>query len=306
MAKPSKLFPRLAGVLVLIIIALSVAIVHQRQAGEKARLKARLEQDERRMEVLSGKAETITEHVANLRLHNQGLEERWVAAQPLLYSRENRPQIESFLGDAAVAANLTLTTVEEVSVDETETYLEHVLNIRMEGPMRNIPAWADRFFRQPRLVLVDRIAIVSPDYLFRKVRIKATIRYFQPRDPEQIIPNSFPVERFEVPLDYLTAETDASDPVYGQAMASAQAQSKSLSDMHDELEEAARLEKRYAALTKLLIRLRSLQEEVRDCQNAVLENLPTLYLRVRNSPLGSVAMVISGESPRFPEITVDD
>jgi Tfp pilus assembly protein PilO len=306
MAKTSKIFYGLVGVLLILIAGLIYAIVQQRQSTYRTHLKEQLDLDGRRIEVISEKARVVTRQIPMLKERLASLQQRWQQVQGRMYRPEDSAEIEGILKQIAGNAQLEFVGLEPGSVEDTGNFREHVLNIRMSGNQTNLPAWADAFFKQRRLAKLDRISVISPDLQFQKFKLKATVRYFEPKDPAQLVPGQIPLERFDVPLNYLTNSEDASDPVYGKSLEQTKQKATELNGLKTELDEAGKLEKQIAVLEKLLAAERALEDQLRSNRNTALQNLPTLYIRVRNSPVGSAALLLTGNDVKFPELAGDE
>ncbi len=306
MAKSSRLFHIAVITLVIAIIGLVAAIYFQRQSASRAQLKERLLLDGQRIEAISEKAKLITPHIPMLEQQAQTLEQQFQGVVGRLYKETDRPAIESFLNQIARTSQLDLAGIEDVTVEEGPLFKEHVLNVRMTGPMKNLPVWADKFFSQEKIVRVDRVSVVSPDYKFQKVKLKATIRLFEPNDPMTVAPGEIDFDRFGVDLSYVPPDADTEDPEYGAALREARSKAEELDALKKDLASAEILERKIAGLQKLLAGTQSLVNEMETNRRTVMENLPTLYIRVRNSPLGSAALTVQGDQVRFPEIAGDD
>ncbi len=306
MAKTSKLFQITVVTLVLLIIALVAAIYLQRRAVDRAQLKERLLLDSQRLDAISEKAKLVTPHLPELKERAQALEEAFKKWQPRFYTDMDRPAVESFLNQITRTSQFELLGIEDVAVDENALFKEHVMNVRMRGPAKNLPVWANKFFSQQKLAHIDRISVISPDYKFQNVKIKVTLRYFEPRDVMQVAPDKIDLDRFGVDLSYVPPDADPDDPEYGEVLERTLNQARALDAMKKELADADVHERKIAGLQKLLREAQRLAESVASNRDLVLENLPTLYVRVRNSPLGSAALVVHGDTVTFPEIAGDD
>lgn len=306
MVKTSKLFHASVAFLVFLILGLVAAIYYQRRTINESQLMERLQLDGRRMDVISDKARMVTPHIPILKEKSADLQARYDQLRDRLYDPKQRPALESFLNQITRTSQLDLSGIEDVSIDEKPAFREHVLNVRMYGPMTNLPVWANKFFQQKTLARIDRISVISPDYKFQRVRLKATIRYFEPQDLSKIMPDGIDLERFNIDLSYISDSEDKADSEYGKAIADAKEKASALATLRQELAGAQNLENQIYGLDKLVSDTGALIQGVETNRTTVLENLPTLYIRARNSPLGSAALLVQGGEARFPEVTGDD
>jgi len=306
MVRTSKLFHVLIGGLLLVIIGLTAAIFLQRQEGDKALLKARLLLDGKRMEVIAERARMVSQQLPTLKEQNEGVKERWKQVQGRTYQPTDRAELESVLSQIATGAQLKIVRFEDQAVREGPLFREHEFLVRLSGPMTNLPAWAEAFYKQRRLGLIDRISVVSPDYLFQKVRITVLVHYFEARDPATILAAPIPIEKFDVPLTYLGNQETPADPVYGETLVRVREKVSTLSTLRGELKIAGQLEKQIAGTQQLVEAWKAVEEKARANRRTTLEHLPALYLQVRNSPLGSVAMLVQEGNVRFVEVAGDE
>lgn len=306
MARTSKLFYALIGVLLIVIAGLLFAIHAQRQTTHQSHLKEQLELDGRRMDLVSEKARRVTSQMPSLKERVEQLQGRWQQVQGRLFHPGDQPEIEATIKQSVASAGLELVDIEASSVEPQEAFKGHVFNIRMTGNMTSLPAWAESFYRQRRMVRLDRVSVVSPDLRFQKFKLRATVRYFEPLDPAQLVPGEFPMNRLDIPLSYVSPDDQESDPVFGQTLQATRQKAEALAGLKNDLSEAAKLEKQIAGLEKLLAGVKALEDQVRSNRALALQNLPTLYIRVRNSPVGSAAMLIQGNDVKFPELAGDE
>ena len=305
MGRSKKLFYVLAGSMIVVIVGLGIGVIIQKRAVGQAELRNRIAFDEKKMILIEKKAGPITAQIPLLLQRADALNDEWQRERTRLFSDEAWPDIESFLGRIAKQSGFQLVAIEKGPVSDFESFRTHLFDIRMVGPMRNIPRWVELFYGQEYPVLVDRISAVTPEHQYDKVKIKATVRYFEPQDPEQIVTETMPMEPFTISLNY-AKPTGADGSLYEDALARAKEQQKHLQKLHNELRETRRLEKRIQALTSLLETLRGIDTNKEINRQVILDNLSTLYLRVQKSPLGSIALMVDGTKVLFPEVNLDD
>lgn len=289
----------------LFIIVLSGAIYQQREAASASAVLAHLQADEQHLALLMERSAQVTSSSAGLKALLDESETQFKKLEPRLYRPDDKKALDALFSQVASAGRLDVTNIAEDPVGEQGAFKVHTFQVRMQGPMNGLAAWTEAVFRQKTLMLVDRVSVVSPEYQFSRVKLKATIRVFESKAPDSIVGTPLNASDLETKLDYLEGKS-ADDPVYGATMKSVQEKAAALSAQKDVLVEASRQERTQAGYTQLLAEFADLDAQARSNKKQVADALPTLYSRVQKSTLGSAAILIQGKEVRFPEVTVDD
>lgn len=305
MGNSSRTFYILVAVFALLIMGLSFAIYQQRESTAQAAILARLQTDEQHLTLLTERTSQVTSSAEALRTLLTTSETQFKKIEPRLFHTDDKKALESLFSQVASAGRLDVTAVQSDPDKEDGAFIVHTWQVRMQGPMNGLPAWAEAIFRQRPLLLVDRVSVVSPEYQFQRVKIKATIRVFEAKAAESILGQPLTAADLDVKLDYLEGKS-ADNAVYGPTMKSVQDKAQALAAQKDALIEASREERAQAGYTQLLAQFNDLDALSKANRKQILDAFPTLYSRVQKSPLGSAAVLVQGKEVRFPEVTVDD
>lgn len=305
MANSSRTFYILVAGLAASVAVLATSFYLQRQAAAESYLTARLDADVQRLTLLDERTKPLLEKQADVLARRESLAADFAKREPRLFKPEDAKSLEAMFAQVASAARFDVEKVESGGTNTTEAFKEHVYHIRMLGSIGGIAAWADAVARQNKLVVIDRISVVSPEYQVNRARIKGTVRVFEPLAPEKVGGDEFPASRLDVPLDY-QADKDPASASYGDKLTAVRTLSQTLTDRKPALLEAAKEERLLMGYTKLVEGLNRADAEAKTNRRLVVDKLPTLVSRFQTSTLGSAALLISAGEARFPEVATDD
>ena len=305
MGNSSRTFYILVAAFAILIMGLSFAIYQQRESTAQAAILGRLQTDEQHLTLLAERTAQVTASAEALRSLLDTSEAQFKKIDPRLFHADDKKALEALFSQVASAGRLDVTAVQTEPDKDDGAFTVHTYQVRMQGPMNGLPAWAEAVFRQRPLMLVDRVSVVSPEYQFQRVKIKATVRVFEAKAADAIVGQPLTAPELEVKLDYLEGKS-VDNAVYGATMKSVQEKSQALSAQKDALIEASREERAQAGYTQLLAQFNELDALAKANRKQILDAFPTLYSRVQKSPLGSAAVLVQGKEVRFPEVTVDD
>ncbi|MFM7201419.1 MAG: type 4a pilus biogenesis protein PilO [Myxococcota bacterium] len=305
MANSSRTFYIIVGGLAASVAVLASSLYFQRQAAAESYLAARLDADIQRLTLLDERTKPLIEKQAEVQARRESLAAEFAKRESRLYKADEQKALEAMFSQVASAARFDVEKIENGGTNTTDAYKEHVFHIRMLGPIGGISAWAEAVNRQNKVVVIDRISVVSPEYQTSRARIKGTVRVFEALTPEKVGGEEFPATRLDIALDYQADKDPASVP-YGEKLTTVRTLAQSLGERKPALIAAAQEERLLSGYTKLVDGLNKADAEAKTNRKLVVDKLPTLASRFQTSTLGSAALLISAGEARFPEVAVDD
>lgn len=305
MGNSSKIFYALVAVLLLAIGGLSFAIFQQRQASEQQSTQTRLEGEKQTLVFLADKSAAIVQKLPELKPRTEALETQLKASSGKLFVPDRRAELDSALKQAAQAARLSPGKVEDGGSSPSGAFIAHAYTLRMTGPINALPAFIEALARAPFLMQVAKVGVNAPDFKLNQVKLSATVKVFEAKDPMSIAGPELPESRLVVDTAWHQTMS-AEDPVYGAILKEADALAGQINDRLPQVKEAAALERKLMGMETLVVELKSLESNTRKNRKQALDGLPALYARVQSSPLGAVAMVLSDQKVSYPETAGDD
>lgn len=306
----SPIFLIAAVLLLAVNVGLGYAVVHQRDEAaltrDEALLKGQLAQLTERLEV----AKAIDATLPTLSAELARLQSQFRAVEPSLYTPDRQSAVEARLSQLATSARgrgpaMTVDRIDVRITDERPPLREHTFNVHLRGKLTLLPAMADEFYQDPSLALISRYAAVSPDMRFQDLDMVLRVHYYQADFTKLDMPKE---ELILSPFEATVALTDTAevDPRLVELRTQVAEARGALTALRPKLLQAAELEakiKQYEKVSKQVEELRIRREQA---ETLARENLPKLYLRIRNSPLGGAALAIEGGAATFPNYGGDE
>lgn len=310
MAKRSRIFMISAVLLVLVDLGLAAGLVFQRQQSSTAHDRVLLEAEKSQLAERLTVARAIEQRLPDLEARFVDLRARRQEIEPRLYVPAQQSRVEAILTDlmqqpGGKAAGAQIQRIVTSVTDEVPPLREHTFEVYAYGRMTVLPLFADGFFAEPRLGVLTRFAASSADFRFRDLEMVVRAHHYEVVIPEDAGPSEKEVEgSFDVVVP--GAEQAHNNAGLADLAAEIDTTRAALTSLKPALVKAANLEAQIRLHEQLVAEFQALSQRSRDNKLIVEDNLPKLYLRVRNSPLGGAALLIEGDKVTFPDYTGEE
>jgi len=306
----SRIFLAAAVVLLALNLGLAYAVVQQRDQAtlsrDQAILELQLSQLQERLDV----AKAVDSKLPEFKTTLSQLQSSFRAIESRLYNPEDQSVIEGNLTRMATSPRgrgpgMGVDRISTRVTGETPPIRKHTFSVHLRGKMTLLPAFSEEFYNDPMLANVSRFAAMSPDMRFRDMDMVVRAHYYEADLDENPGPSEKEIlEPFDTTITATgSADTDPRLSALRTQVAEARG---AIQALHPKLIEAASLDAKIAQYKIAMDQYETLVAKRGTYKDLATENLPKLYLRVRNSPLGGAALNISGDKVTFPDYAGDE